>query len=40
MERVPMEIMLGKQFDYRVTNDVLERAIAEVDEIVKQARHH
>jgi guanylate kinase len=34
MERVPLELALGKQFDYQVTNDVLERAIAEVDEIV------
>jgi guanylate kinase len=40
MERVPTELALGKEFDYQVTNDVLERAVAEVDEIVKRVMHH
>jgi guanylate kinase len=34
MERVPMELALGAGFDHRIVNDVLERAIAEVQGIV------
>lgn len=34
MERVPMELAMGAGFDHRVVNDVLERAIAEVEGIV------
>ncbi len=34
MERVPMELDLGKQFDYRVINDNLEKAIGDVKEVV------
>jgi len=37
LERVPMELEKGKVFDYQVVNDVLERAVAEVQQIV--ARH-
>ncbi len=39
MERVPMEFSLGARFDHAVVNDVLERAVEEVDEIVRQALH-
>lgn len=35
MARVPMELELGKTFDHRVVNDRLDRAIEEVEEIVK-----
>jgi guanylate kinase len=35
MERVPMELELGKQFDKQVTNDVLDRAIEEVQRLVQ-----
>jgi guanylate kinase len=35
MERVPVELELGGTFDYQIVNDVLERAIGEVEEIVK-----
>lgn len=34
MERVPMELALGAGFDHRIVNDVLDRAIAEVEKIV------
>lgn len=37
MERVPMEMSLGERFDHRVVNDVLERAIEEVEGIIQQA---
>jgi guanylate kinase len=40
MERVPMELSLGMRFDHRVVNDVLERAIDEVDSIVQKAIDH
>lgn len=40
MERVPMELSLGERFDHRVVNDVLERAIDEVDEIIHRAMNH
>jgi len=35
MERVPMELELGKQFDKQVTNDVLNQAIEEVQRLVQ-----
>ncbi len=34
MERVALELGTGKQFDYRVVNDTLDRAIEEVDTII------
>jgi len=34
LARVPMEMELGKTFDYQVVNDRLEQAIARVDEII------
>jgi guanylate kinase len=37
IERVTMELKLGKEFDHRVQNNSLDRAIAEVDAIVAQA---
>ena len=40
MARVPMELALGKQFDHRVVNDVLERAIEEVNGIIQHAITH
>jgi guanylate kinase len=40
LERVPMELSLGMRFDHRVVNDVLERAIDEVDGIVRKAMTH
>jgi guanylate kinase len=36
MERVPMEMEIGKQFEHQVVNDDLSRAIDEVQTIVKQ----
>ncbi|MEK6570730.1 MAG: guanylate kinase [Bacteroidota bacterium] len=36
-ERVPMELEKGKSFDYEVANDDLQKAINEVDEIVKKS---
>jgi guanylate kinase len=39
MERVPMELSLGAGFDHTVVNDVLERAVEEVDGVVQQALH-
>ena len=36
LERVPMELELGKQFDYQIVNDVLQTAIAEVQKIVRK----
>jgi guanylate kinase len=35
MERVPMEMKHGSQFDHQVVNDTLERAIEEVQHIVQ-----
>jgi guanylate kinase len=35
LDRVPMEMEQGKQFDYQVVNDDLQKAINEVDEIVR-----
>ena len=34
MARVASELEIGKQFDYRIVNDTLARAIDEVDEII------
>jgi guanylate kinase len=34
VERVPMEMAMEKDFDYRVVNDNMERAVAEVERIV------
>ena len=36
LERVPMEMEQGRQFDVQVVNDELQRAIDEVDGIVQQ----
>jgi guanylate kinase len=36
MERVPMELEFGKQFDFRVINDNLEQAIDDVKQIVER----
>lgn len=36
LARTDMELELGERFDYRVVNDLLERAIAETQEIVQQ----
>lgn len=36
MDRVPMELELGEQFDYRVVNDDLAKAIKEVESIIKE----
>jgi guanylate kinase len=35
MERVPMELEEGNKFDYQVVNDDLQKAIEEVDRIVR-----
>jgi guanylate kinase len=35
LERVPMEMEQGRQFDFQVINDDLQKAINEVDEIVR-----
>jgi guanylate kinase len=35
MARVPLELKLAKEFDVRVVNDVLDRAIEEVDAVVR-----
>ena len=37
LERVPMELEMGKQFHHRVVNDDLDKAINEVDAIVRKA---
>lgn len=34
MARVASELEIGKQFDYRIVNDTLARAIDEIDEII------
>jgi guanylate kinase len=36
MERVALELEMGKQFDFHVINNTLSRAIDEVDEIIKK----
>ena len=36
LDRVPMEMEKGKQFDYQVVNDVLEQAITAVQKIVER----
>jgi guanylate kinase len=36
MERVPLEMAMGDQFDHTIVNDVLERAVAEARELVTQ----
>jgi guanylate kinase len=36
MERVPLELAMGNGFDHQIVNDVLERAVAEVESIVRQ----
>jgi guanylate kinase len=35
LERVPMELEQGQQFDFQIVNDDLQKAINEVDEIVQ-----
>jgi guanylate kinase len=39
LARTDMELELGEQFDHRVVNDVLDRAIAETNEIVEHYLH-
>jgi guanylate kinase len=36
LDRMPMEMEKGKQFDYQVVNDDLPKAINEVDGIIKK----
>jgi guanylate kinase len=36
MERVPIELEKGKEFNYQIVNDNLQKAIDEVDEIVRK----
>ena len=36
LDRVPMEMEKGRQFDYEVVNDDLQKAIREVDDIIKK----
>jgi len=38
LDRVPMELDQGSQFDFQVVNDDLKRAVAEVDEIVQRKK--
>ena len=38
MARAASELEIGKQFDYRIVNDSLARAIDDVDEIISQQR--
>jgi guanylate kinase len=40
MERVPMELAMGARFDRKVFNDVLERAIEEVQDIIQHYITH
>lgn len=40
LERVPLELELGKQFEYQVVNDGLQQAINEVQTIVEKHLHH
>jgi len=37
LERVPMELEKGKEFDHRVVNEDLDKAINEVDAVVRKA---
>jgi guanylate kinase len=39
LQRVPMELEKGKEFDYQVVNDDLAAAIREVEEIVQRHTH-
>jgi len=39
LERVPMEMEKAQHFDHEVVNDVLERAVENVDAIVRNALH-
>lgn len=36
LERVPMEMAMGTQFDHTIVNDVLDQAVAEARELVAQ----
>ena len=36
LDRVPMELDQGSQFDFQVVNDNLNKAVAEVDEIIQK----
>jgi guanylate kinase len=36
LDRVPMEMEKGNQFDWQVVNDNLETAVAKVDEIIRE----
>ncbi|HEY4612273.1 MAG TPA: guanylate kinase [Bacteroidota bacterium] len=36
LDRVPMEMELGTTFDYQVVNDRLEKAVAEIESILKK----
>lgn len=36
MERVPMELEKGKEFDFQVVNDDLQKAIDEVDTLIRK----
>lgn len=40
MERVPMELEKGRQFDYQVVNDELPRAVDEAQKIVQHYLNH
>jgi guanylate kinase len=40
LDRVPLELELGKQFDYQVVNDVLQTAIDDVQKIVANHLQH
>lgn len=35
LDRVPMELEMGKEFDYRIVNDDLQKALNDVDTIIK-----
>ncbi len=40
LDRVPLELELGKQFDYQVVNDALQTAIDDVQKIVANHLQH
>lgn len=40
MERVPMEMDLGEEFEYRIVNDDIDRTVAEVNRIVEEYLTH
>ena len=40
MERVPMELEKGKEFDYQIVNDELPRAVVEAQKIVEHYLNH